>query len=330
METDVCSICLSNIDAQYMKLAPCGHTFHYNYIMEYIKTYGHLQCPVCNETINLTECETNIEFTYIIKDYGNEPVEYKTRRPFVSTDILENIFIETYPIYKILDSDWYIELKENGELKNIFDCFKKEKCIISFTRKNKFYEWINTAERLTHDEYTSHRLLQFVDTYDYNTKETIIITFSGIQFDAFSYEKRKVSSFMTDGKIIYRMKNGILVELGKPFCLGTYTHCGNTYRMWHYYISDNDEVYSIDTRYDTGYRKLNDEYIQELEENIKLYEQFLEDMKKVRLIVDSDERFDQYYKLQDRIKEKTDIYKYNNVNIQRFNGEIIISSLPRV
>jgi len=135
MEKDFCSICLSNIDAQYMKLAPCGHIFHYNCIMEYINTYGHLQCPLCRQTIKLVECETNIEFTFIVKNY-NEHIEYKTKRPFVSSNVLKNIFIETYPIYRIADFDWNIELRENGELKDIFDCFKKEKCMIIFTCKD--------------------------------------------------------------------------------------------------------------------------------------------------------------------------------------------------
>jgi hypothetical protein len=145
--------------------------------MEYIKTYGHLQCPLCKKTINLVECETDIDFTYIVKNY-NEHIEYKTKRPFVSNNVLKNIFIETYPIYRIADFYWNIELRENGELQEIFDCFKKEKCMIIFTCKNRSIRLIENEALKNMTDYTEkekrfisvnesdkyYRFLQFRDS----------------------------------------------------------------------------------------------------------------------------------------------------------------------
>ena len=47
IEQDVCSICLDKLDIeQKYKLPECGHTYHTNCIMQWVRA-GHPKCPYC-------------------------------------------------------------------------------------------------------------------------------------------------------------------------------------------------------------------------------------------------------------------------------------------
>ena len=50
IEQDVCSICLDKLDIeQNYKLPECGHTYHTNCIMQWVRA-GHPKCPYCGNT----------------------------------------------------------------------------------------------------------------------------------------------------------------------------------------------------------------------------------------------------------------------------------------
>lgn len=143
--TDECSICLDNIYNNNLSILPCGHKYHFNCIVDALKTKSN--CPLCRADIdiNINTYVNEEEFNFFIEDNVNT----------LNTLILNN---------NISNNNRIIEYSNN--IGNLFNYILNVIKIINALKNNPFVQIVGLLNFL----YFVNNIYLFIidDTYNFS------------------------------------------------------------------------------------------------------------------------------------------------------------------